>query len=105
MNFLNSIEKIKESVENNRFSILYITTEECGVCKSVYPKLLELIDKYEHLNAMGCRTNEVEGVMGELMVFTIPTIMIFYEGKEVYRAERFIRFEELEEKLDFFSEL
>ncbi|MPN50903.1 hypothetical protein SDC9_198543 [bioreactor metagenome] len=33
---------------------------------------------------------------GEFMVFTVPTLILFAEGKEIARQGRFINFDELE---------
>lgn len=44
--------------------------------------------------------HEVTEVAGMLEVFTAPAIFIFAEGREVYRAARFIPIDELRQKVD-----
>ncbi|MFS0578868.1 hypothetical protein [Brevibacillus sp. 179-C9.3 HS] len=38
-------------------------------------------------------------ISGEFLVFTAPTILLFADGKEVFRQARFISFDELERVL------
>ncbi len=38
-------------------------------------------------------------VSGEFLVFTVPTILVFYDGKEIIRQSRFIQFEKLNEDI------
>ena len=48
---------------------------------------------------------EVEEIAGHLSIFTAPTLLLFVEGKEYLREDRFVRFADLEEKLTRIYEL
>jgi thioredoxin-like negative regulator of GroEL len=43
--------------------------------------------------------NQVEEVASRFLIFTVPTMIMFVEQKEYIRADRFVRFDRLEEQL------
>ena len=46
MNNLNSIDDIKYFIKENKFVILYFSSEGCSVCDDVLPMIEELLKKY-----------------------------------------------------------
>ena len=38
------------------------------------------------------------------MIFTVPALLVYSEGKEILRVARFFNFKEIEEKLDRYYE-
>ncbi len=75
--------------------ILYISTDACSVCKSVYPKMAELA-KAHGIEVYTIDAGEQPSISGQLLVFSVPTIIVMANQKEVYRESRFIRFDQLE---------
>lgn len=100
MNKLHSIEEVRHLAEVNQISMLLVKTTNCSVCDVVLLKLDKLIDSYKDVEFAYVYANEVPLVAGEFLVFTAPTIIIFVEGKEVFRQSRFIIFEEVTEILE-----
>ncbi|MDX9917576.1 MAG: thioredoxin family protein [Gudongella sp.] len=79
--------------------VLYFSTEECSVCHAVFPRLEKMLDEYP-LDIGRVDANSNKKLAGQNLVFNIPTILVFDEGKEVLRESRFIDFDRIQRLLD-----
>ncbi len=79
--------------------VLYFTTTSCNVCKSIFPKLEALMQNYTN-PTLKIDAEAFPDIAGQHLIFTVPTILVFYEGKEVLRESRFIDFTKIERILD-----
>ena len=48
--------------------------------------------------------SEVPKAVGQLSLFAVPVVILFYEGKEFHRQAKIIDFEELEYRIGQISE-
>ncbi len=69
----------------------------------MFPKALEIANQY-NLSVIKIDINEVKQVAGQNLVFTVPTILLIKEGKEILRESRFIDFQNLERVLGIVME-
>ena len=104
MKSLNSIEDIKDFIKENMFVMVYFSSDGCNVCENILPRLEEILKKHSKVMSAHIEVQNLPSVASVFSVFTIPTIIIFLEGKEILRQARFINFLELEEKIQRFSE-
>jgi len=89
--FLNSEEELN-SFKERPTHILYFSSEDCSVCHSVFPKMMDVIKDYE-ISVGRIDVNKQLKIAGQNLIFSIPTILVFNEGQEVFRESRFINFE------------
>jgi len=82
--------------------VLYFTTTTCNVCKSIFPRLEELMQAYPQ-KLYKIDAEQFPELAGQNRVFTVPTILIFAEGKEVLRESRFIDFAKIQRLLDIIN--
>ncbi|EOD00386.1 thioredoxin family protein [Caldisalinibacter kiritimatiensis] len=93
------LNDIKQFIQKNTLSLLYVSSDKCSVCQDVKPKLEKLLEDYPQIHSGYTKIEEAPEVSGQFTVFTAPTIILFVEGKEVLRESRFIQFHKLEEGL------
>lgn len=101
---ITSLEQVKSSIKKHPILLLLIKTDHCGVCDSVMAKLEDLLPIYTQVQGMYIRMEEAPDLSGEYLVFTAPTLLLFVEGKEVFRQSRFILMGEVEKQLQGWSE-
>ena len=89
-----------EAIKHKDLSVIYITSRDCNVCKSIFPNLEKLISGFPKSEFYRVETDEFPQVAGEFMIFTVPALLIYSQGKELYRAARFIKLQEVEELLE-----
>ncbi len=100
MNKPQSLQEITEAIIAKDLVFLYLSQPQCSVCVSLLPKVEELLQDYPLVESLYINTAEIPAVSGEFSVFTIPTVMLFVQGKEQFRLARTFGLTEIKEKLD-----
>lgn len=101
-----SFANFKEFVEANPAVCFYLSTPQCNVCKILKPKVIELIEtKYPKIKFVYVDLNEAKEIAGQLSVFAVPTIIIFFEGKEVIRVSRNVSIEILSDQIERYYQM
>ena len=84
----------------------YLSTPQCNVCKVLKPKVIELIEnEFPQLKFFYIDLNDAKEITGQLSVFTVPTILVFLDGKELIRTSRNISIEQLKEQINRYYQL
>ena len=96
-------QQVTELALLNPVHILYFTTSSCNVCKSIFPQLESLMENYD-FPVLKIDASKLETLAGQHLVFTVPTILVMHEGKEVLRESRFIDFSKIERILDLLKD-
>jgi hypothetical protein len=65
-------------------------------------KLKVFMNDYPSIPAYELYLEDVEMFQGQQLVFTVPTILVFSEGKEILRESRFIDFEKIKRLFDLY---
>jgi thioredoxin-like negative regulator of GroEL len=98
-NELTSIEMVEEFIQKHELVFLYVSRPECSVCHALLPKIRVLLEPYPMVYLGHVEANQVEEVASRFLIFTVPTMIMFVEQKEYIRADRFVRFDRMEEQL------
>lgn len=99
MRRLNNLDDIKKAVKENEMVLLYFSTEDCGICTTLLPKIDTMLLNYTNVLSYHISIDKLPEASGEFSVFTVPTILVYIEEKEVIREARFISVDALEDKL------
>lgn len=101
-----SFTGFKKFSDENPAVCFYMSTPQCNVCKVLKPKVMDLIKtKFTQIKFVYVDLNEAREIAGQLSVFAIPTIIIFFEGKEAIRVSRNISIEMLGEQIERYYQL
>jgi thioredoxin-like negative regulator of GroEL len=94
-------ENFLEITKSNKAVCFYLSTPECNVCKVLKPKVIEMIENnFPEMNFCYVDLNEAKEISGQLSVFSVPTILVFFESKETIRVSRNVHIEELKEQIE-----
>ncbi|WMT39043.1 thioredoxin family protein [Paenibacillus sp. D2_2] len=102
---LSTFAQVEAFIKEHGLSFLYVSRPDCSVCHAILPKLRSLLDHFPQMELGQVNALEVEEIAGGLSIFTAPTLLLFVDGKEYLREDRFVRFADLEEKLARLYEL
>lgn len=100
METLNSLEDIKKQIDSKENLLLYLSREECSLCKSLKPKVDKLLSQYPFIKGYYIDLNLDPLVSGQLSIYTIPGILIYIDGKESYREARYISMDHLKNYME-----
>ncbi len=84
-----TVEKIETIIQTHPAVMLYFWGEHCNVCHALQPKLFQAFDdrfpKFEKITVdVGAHAD----IAAHFGVFSIPTAIIFLDGKEFARVSR-----------------
>ncbi len=85
------------SLKNTEPAILvYFSNDQCNVCKSLKPKVEQMVKKeFPLMKMIYAQTDILPETAGQNRVFTIPTVLVFFDGKETIRKIRSFSIDEL----------
>ena len=95
------IDEFNDFIKSNSAALVYFSTPECNVCKVLKPKTLEFINEnFPLIKAAYVDCEKGKELAAQNRVFTVPVIVIFFEGKEFIRKARNFNFSDLYEELN-----
>ena len=94
-----------EALKMEKFSFVYITTKDCNVCKVLQPRLRDLAKTYNEATFNLIELDDHKDAAGFFMAFSVPTFLVYSEGKELLRESRHMNFDEIKNKLDRYHEM
>ncbi len=81
--------------------LLYFSHQNCGVCKVLRPKVEQMLEKnFPKLSFAYVDVEKSPVIAAGHSVFTVPVILVFFEGREFYRFARGISVGELQQRIE-----
>ena len=97
MESIYSLELLQDKIEGEPGLLIYFSNESCSVCKILKPKVSDLLrERFPRLTACYVDIDKSPILSGQHRIFTIPSILIFFQGKEHFRFSRNIALHQLE---------
>ena len=85
-----------EKIIKSELVVVIAKTKHCSVCKPLTDKLKYFMEDYPNIPAYQLYLEDIEIFQGQHLVFTVPTVIVFSESKEILRESRFIDFEKID---------
>ena len=90
-----SEEQLKNIIESNAAVVSYYSTKDCGVCKILKPKIIKLLaEEFPKIKFVYINVNNLRELAAQNSVFSVPTVLLFVEGRETLRYSRNINLDE-----------
>ena len=81
--------------------LVYFSTPDCRVCQALRPKVAELLARdFPRLSGLYVDCAALPDAAGHYQVFSVPTMIGFFEGREWRRWGRSVGLEEIRSGLD-----
>lgn len=86
---LESVAALQAFVTGYEAAAVYFSGENCGVCQVMEPKVRELLDsEFPRFVFARVATANAAELAAQHGVFTVPTLLIFFDGRESFRYAR-----------------
>ncbi len=86
---MQTLDFIQQQLNNHDAVMLYFSAPGCGVCQVLKPKLTEaLVKEYPVFHIESIDISTTPEIASQFSVFAIPTVLVFFEGKEFLRKSR-----------------
>jgi len=95
-----NLEELELKIKNNIGIMIYFSGEKCGVCHALRPKIKELFnDNFPLIEQIFLDANENAEIASSLNVFSIPTMLVYLDGKEFLREGRNMSIVQIDDKM------
>lgn len=88
---IDDTDQLNTLIEQTQAVLVYFSHDACGVCQVLKPKIAGLFN--EHFSRVTLAYVDVKAypeVAAQFSVFTVPSLLIFMQGKESIRQARHI---------------
>ena len=83
---IQTIEQIKKEIDSKEPILIYFSGENCSVCKVLKPKIeSEITKNFRRFKLYEVKTDIYKEITSEFTVFSIPTIIVYFDSKEFKR--------------------
>lgn len=96
-----NVDEFENFIKSNPAALVYFSTPGCNVCKVLKPKTLEFIgENFPLIKPAYVDCEKSKELAAQNNIFTVPVVVIYFEGKEFVRKARNFSFAELYEELN-----
>jgi len=96
MNNIQSYAHFRDTIRTEPAVLVYFSHDQCSVCKVLKPKVTSLLkEQFPKMEMYYCNTIEQSEVAAQNRVFSVPTVLVFFDGRETFRYSRNISLDEL----------
>ncbi len=83
------LEELQNNIKSEVGILLYFSGENCSVCHALRPKFQEVFDTHFPLvKQIYIDAHENPEISAQFQVFSIPTMILFLDGREFFREGR-----------------
>lgn len=91
-----NINQLNDLIREKPAVIAYFYNDDCAPCISLRPKIEELVsDHFPKIDLVWINSKSTPEIPAAFTIFTNPTILIFFDGKEFKRYSKYVSVDEL----------
>lgn len=95
----NEIEKII----NRDLVMIIAKSHTCNSCSTIANILDNNMSHFDKIDKYNIFVDDIEEFRGEYLIFSVPTVLIFSEGKELLRQSRYFDYAKIDRLIEMFS--
>lgn len=88
-------DELAERIAPGDLVVAYCSHDDCNVCKVLKPQVAELLAERE-IPGVYLNTHTLPETAGQQLVFAVPTIIVYADGREIHRLGRHFSLSELD---------
>ena len=90
-----TLEELQNKISTTQSLFLYFSGEGCGVCQVLQPKIKNAFDiNFPKIEQLYINAQENPKISAHFGVFSLPTIFVYFDGKEFLNKSRLISVDE-----------
>ena len=89
--FAQTLEEANEFLRENAAVLVFFSDESCNVGDALSPKLQNMVStQFPEMKFLEVNVQMLPEAKGYFNVFVIPTVLVYFDGKETIRQARLI---------------
>lgn len=105
MKAVTTLAALQARIEGTDQLLVYVSHPGCSVCHSLKPQVEAMLTEFPNVESIAIDSDEVPDIAGAYSIFTVPVVMFFLDGKEMFRRARFVPIGELTHQLERLQEM
>jgi len=98
---INQLSELQDAIINEAGLIVYFYNDHCAPCKSLRPKVLDLISKdFPKMKIHFINSERHPEISAEYGVFSNPTLLVYFDRKEYVRKSKYVSIPELKTAIE-----
>jgi thioredoxin-like negative regulator of GroEL len=95
-----TLEELQTIIQDEIGVLLYFSGEHCNVCHALRPKFKALFDaEFPRIRQIYLDAHENPEISAHFQVFSVPTMIVFLDGREFVREGRAVSLHKMTEQL------
>ncbi len=100
-NELETPEQIEAHIKEEMAGILYFYNDHCLSCLSLRPKVIKMVkDNFPNIKLAFVNSEKYPELPAQFNVFSNPTLILFFDGKEYRRESKYISISQLAAEIE-----
>ncbi|MFC0263756.1 thioredoxin family protein [Fontibacter flavus] len=96
-----TLREFEEILQEKPALMVYFYQDKCGVCKMLYPKVKALIEtSFPKMEMLVLEAEQNIALAAQLRMLAVPGIMVYFDGREFFRANGLVTIGELQSKIE-----
>lgn len=102
---MQQILKFKEvkNIINKELVMIVAKSHDCSSCKMINQMLKANVNNLDKIEVYNIYIDDIDQFRGEYLIFSVPTVVIFSEGKELLRESRYINYDKITRLINMFK--
>jgi thioredoxin-like negative regulator of GroEL len=98
---IETLDEFSSILKENTGVLVYFSNDTCNVCKVLKPQIIEMLkENYPKIPFYYVDMSLTPEISAQSSVFTIPTIIVYFDGNETIRKSRHIGIGELVQSIE-----
>ena len=86
---ITNLQQLISNINTNKSLVVYFSGENCSVCKVLKPKIEdEIKDNFPKMEIYEVKTDNCLELSAQFLIFSIPTVLVYFDKKEFKRYGR-----------------
>lgn len=102
MNVLTNMKDI-ERVINQELVMIIAKSHTCTMCNTILNTLEHNVKNLDKIDIYNVYIDDIDEFRGTHLIFSVPTVLIFSEGKELLRESRYINYAKIDRLIEMFQ--
>lgn len=102
---MKQIDNFKDvkNIINKDLVMIIAKSHSCSACKMVNTMLDQNVKNIDQIERYNIYIDDIDEFRGEYLIFSVPTIVIFSEGKELLRESRYINYDKITRLIEMYN--
>lgn len=92
-----------DKILNEEFVMIIAKTHTCGACQTVLSTLEQNVPNLSSISLYTIYIDDIDKFRGEHLIFSVPTVLVFSNGKELLRESRYINYDKINRLINLYN--